>query len=517
MLGHRKLNAEDYVAILKRRRWLILAPVILMPVIAFGITFLIPAQYISQTLVLIEEQKVGDDIVKPVVTTSLDSRLASMREQILSRSRIQPIVERYNLFPSSRLTMDDRVEMTRHAIAVKPIRSEVASRAGLPGFFVTFTANDARTAQQVCGDITSLFISASIKLNEDSAQGTTEFLKGQLEDAKRTLDEQDKKLEEFQSKSGGSLPEQSTPNITMINSLNTQLEAANQELANMRQARAYQESMLSQLSQSTQPTGPSGAPIGQTPTADQEELQKLLALEADLNSRYTPSNPDVISTHRKIAELRKKIAQAPQSATAAPSGPLVARNNDSVSVQQLKAQLHSSEIGIQAKEQQQASIQSQIARYQALVQASPAVAAQYKDLSRGYETAQKFYDDLLAKMNQAQMATSLEHQQQGASFTLMDAANLPDSPTFPNRTLFAVAGLAGGLFIGLVLAGFLEYKDTALRTEQDVWTFTKLPTLAVIGYSGEIEPPSPRPGKLARLRGLVKRKAPEEVLSKAHG
>ena len=517
MLGHRKLTAEDYLAILKRRRWLILVPVILMPVIAIGITFLIPAQYMSQTLVLIEEQKIDSKIVEPIVTTSLDSRLASMREQILSRSRLEPIIAQHNLYPSARFTMDDRIDLTRKAIAIKPIRSEVANRGGLPGFFVTFTASDARTAQQVCADITSLFIGASLKLNDDSAQGTMTFLQGQLDDAKRTLDEQDKKLEEFQTKNGGSLPEQSTPNVSMINSLNTQLEAANQELANLRQARAYQESMLSQAAQNTQPTGPGGAPIAQVPTADQEELQKLLAMEADLNSRYTPSNPDVISTRRKIADLRKKIAQAPQSTAVSPSSPLAARNTDSVSVQQLKAQLRSSEIGIQAKEQQQAAIQGQIARYQGLIQASPAVAAEYKDLSRGYETAQKFYDDLLAKKNQAQMATSLQQQQQGTQFTLMDAANLPDSPTFPNRTLFAAGGFAGGLFIGLVLAGLLEYKDTALRTEQDVWAFTKLPTLAVIAYSGEIEPRIPMPGKLTRLRGLFKRKAPEEVLSKAHG
>ena len=223
----------------------------------------------------------------------------------------------------------------------------------------------------------------------------------------------------------------------------------------------------------------------------------------------------MISTRRKIADLRKKIAQTPQSAAVAPSSPLAVRNNDSQSVQQLRAQLHSSEIGIQAKQKEQAAIQSQIARYQGLIQASPAVAEQYKDLSRGYETAQKFYDDLLAKMNQAQMATSLEHQQQGAQFTLMDSANLPDSPTFPNRTLFAVGGLGAGIFLGLLLAALLEYKDTALRTEQDVWAFTKLPTLAVIAYSGEIEPHTAKPSKLSRLKRLFGRKAPDEALTKA--
>ena len=80
------------------------------------------------------------------------------------------------------------------------------------------------------------------------------------------------------------------------------------------------------------------------------------------------------------------------------------------------------------------------------------------------------------------MATALEHRQEGEQFRVMDPPNLPDAPYYPNRTKFAGAGLAGGLFLGLLLAALLEYRDTALRTELDVWAFTKLPTLAVLSH-----------------------------------
>ena len=93
-----------------------------------------------------------------------------------------------------------------------------------------------------------------------------------------------------------------------------------------------------------------------------------------------------------------------------------------------------------------------------------------------------FYNSLLKKMNESSMATALEQQQQGEQFKVMDAANLPDGPVFPNRLMFAGGGLAGGLFLGLLLAGLLEYRDTSLRNERDVWAFTKLSTLAVISY-----------------------------------
>ena len=123
MLGHRELTMEDYAGILKRRFWLILISAIPLLAVGIGVSYIIPPQYMSQTLVLIEQQKVPEDYVKPVVNEDLDARLASMKEQILSRSRIEPIIERFNLYAGSKATMDDRVEMTQKAIGIKPIPS----------------------------------------------------------------------------------------------------------------------------------------------------------------------------------------------------------------------------------------------------------------------------------------------------------------------------------------------------------------------------------------------------------
>jgi capsular polysaccharide biosynthesis protein len=72
----------------------------------------------------------------------------------------------------------------------------------------------------------------------------------------------------------------------------------------------------------------------------------------------------------------------------------------------------------------------------------------------------------------------------------MDAPNLPDSPTFPNRRLFAAGGLASGLLLGLIITALLEYRDTSMRNERDVWAFTKLPTLAVVSYINKLDRPS---------------------------
>src|ERR1700738_4382773 len=178
MLGHRPLTPEDYGAILKRRWWLLVLPAVILPIIGFAITYIVPPQYISQTLVLVEQQKVPESYVKAVVTEDLSGRLASMKEQITSRSRLQPIIERFNLFANSKLSMDDRIDMTRRNIGITPIQSEIARTNGLPGFFISFKANDPRTAQVVCGEIQSLFVSENLSDRAASAAGTTDFLKG---------------------------------------------------------------------------------------------------------------------------------------------------------------------------------------------------------------------------------------------------------------------------------------------------------------------------------------------------
>ncbi|MBS1800818.1 MAG: lipopolysaccharide biosynthesis protein [Acidobacteria bacterium] len=499
MLGHRALTLDDYLAILKRRGWMIALPAVLLTLIGLGLTYVVPPQYVSQTLVLVEQQKVPEDYVKPVIEEDLTARLASMKEQILSRSRLQPIIERFNLYGTKRMTMDDRIDQVRKDINIKPIHSEMARTGGLPGFFIAFKANDARTAQLVCGEITSLFVSQNLSARAQSAEGTTDFLKGQLADAKRTLDDQDSKLAAFQQKYMGRLPGEEATNMNMMTSLNTQLDAATQQLARMQQDRSYIEAMLAQQSINTPATG--GAAGSSSLSTQQTELQTLLAEESDLTKRYTDDYPDVVAVKRKIKELRAQIAAAP-AAPAAGSVTSAPNRNDSPAVQQLRAQLKAIEQGILQKQHDQANIESQIRMYQGRISSSPLVQEEYKNVTRDYQTAQAFYDDLLKKMNASKMATDLERRQQGENFKVMDEPNLPDSPTFPKRGVFVGAGFAAGFILGLMLVAWREYRDTALRTERDVWAFTKLPTLGVISFTGDLADLKPK-------RGLFRRSKPD--------
>lgn len=485
MLGHRTLTIEDYLAILKRRWMIIAIPALILPVVMLAISYRVPPVYTSQTLVLIEGQKVPDSYVKPIIDQGLDSRLASMKEQILSRSRLEPIIKQYNL-GNAKDDLDNRVDATRAAIDIKPIRSEISGSGGLPGFFISFKASDPHTAQQVCRQITSLFLSENLKARQQSAEGTTEFLQEQLNDAKNNLDAQDAKLAAFQRENLGTLPDDQGGNMNMLSTLNTQLDAANQELTRLAQERSYREALLAQQGQSmaTSPEPGQKAPtktVAAQPTAEQSaELQRLQAELADLQARYTPDYPDVVSTKRKIADLKKEISQN-GTTPAGSTGSSV--RVESPAVVQLRAQINSIDDAIQQKRRDQANVQRQIGLYQSRVESSPLVAAKYKELTRDYQTAMDFYNSLLSKKQNSVMATELEHQQQGEQFRVMDDANLPDEPTSPKRSAFALGGLAAGLALGILIAAFLEYRDKSLRSERDVWAFTKLPTLGIIALS----------------------------------
>jgi polysaccharide chain length determinant protein (PEP-CTERM system associated) len=491
MLGHRELTMQDYTGILKRRFWLILTSAILFLGVGIGLTYIIPPSYVSQTLVLIEQQQVPENYVTPVVTEDLGERLASMREQILSRSRIEPIIQRFNLYAGRDTTMDDRVEMTQKDIGVTPIPSGPSSH-GMPGFYITFKAQDARTAQQVCGEITSLFVSENLNAREQSAEGTTDFLKQQLADAKAKLDDQDAKLAAFEEKYFGALPDQEQGNMNTLQALTTQLDAATQSLGRMQQDVTFLQAMVTQQTHDLESSEP--AATGISVDERKTELKALIEQKRALEALYTPDHPDVVAISRKIADLQAEIAHASAepAPASAPAASTVSRP-DPPQLQQLKAQLRAAQASMANTKQEQARIEQQVRTYESRLQSSPQVEAAYKQLTRDHETALEFYNSLLKKMNESSMATALEQRQQGEQFRVMDPPNLPNAPTFPNPFVFAGGGFTAGLFLGLLLAAWLEYRDTSLRNERDIWAFTKLPTLAVISRIKDLpQPVKPR-------------------------
>jgi uncharacterized protein involved in exopolysaccharide biosynthesis len=386
----------------------------------------------------------------------------------------------------------------------------------MPGFFITFKAQDARTAQQVCGEITSLFVSENLNAREQSAEGTTDFLKQQLADAKRNLDDQDAKLAAFEQKNIGKLPGQTiqigdmslatgSANQSTLQALTSQLDAVTQSLDHLQQNEVFIQALVTQQTHDLESAEPSS---GISTDERRAQLKALIAQRQELETHYTPDYPDVVAISRKIADLQAEIAHVP--AETAPAAPDPNRP-DPPRLMQLKFQLKSVQQAIVNGKQEQARIQQQIRTYEARIEASPLIEEEYKQVTRDHQTALEFYNTLLKKINESTMATALEHRQQGEQFSVMDAANLPDEPSFPNRTVFAGGGLAAGLFLGLLITALLEYRDTSLRNERDVWAFTKLPTLAILSHIDGL----PQPAKEGRRWNPFSR-SPKPVESAGH-
>ena len=241
-------------------------------------------------------------------------------------------------------------------------------------------------------------------------------------------------------------------------------------------------------------------------TLDQQ-LAKDQAQLSELQSKYTETHPDVVRLKNDIEQLKKKIQE--QGASPKVTVKEQKTGPEPPQVQQLRAQLASIEQAIRDKQKDQARIQQQIQTYQARIQLSPLVEEQYKQLTRDHETALEFYNELLKKKNQSEMATDLEKRQQGEQFRVLDPPNLPERPTFPDPILFSAGGLGGGLAIGLGTILLLEFMNRSVRNEKDVLFYLQMTTLATIP---DLEDEDPRgESKASNHVRSKKRLEPEAV------
>jgi len=484
MLGHRELTFEDYLVILRRRLWVIVIPAILAALGTYLFSRTIPNRYTSKSLVMVELPVVAENYVRPVISEQkLNERLGNMREEIYSRTRLAMIIQRLGLFgsESGQPPTERQIAWMLGSIDVGPVRTATEG-SPIPGFHISFTANDPGLAQRVCAEIISTFIEDHLRLREEHAVGTSDFLGTELEEAKRKVDQQDARLADFKRGHLGQLPEQEQTNLNILSGLRSQFDAATQTLNRAYQDKAYSESLLAQQMASWE-----RSKAGSNPLPLEQQLANLQSQLVTLEARYTSNHPDVIKMKNDIAQLKNKIA----AVTAAERNKPTDKNtgqpapDEPPQIVQVRNQIYFLERTIKEKTHEQGTLQEQIRLYQARVQLSPLIEQQYKDLTRDYQTALDFYKDLLGKKKQSEMSSNLEIRQQSEQFRVLDAPDLPERPSYPNRQLFAAGGVGGGLVLGLGIALLLEMRDKSLRTDRDVEFFLKLPALAMVPTVGK--------------------------------
>lgn len=476
MMRNGQLAMSDVKRVL-RRFWWILPTMIVGLAIGGGIVAkMLPKRYTSETRVLISKPIVSEKAVEPIVTSDLNHRLASMQEQILSRSRLEPVIDKFGLYAADRnkVHMEDLVARLRSAIVITPMEPIRGTEdRSLPGFTVGVSFNDPAMAQRICTEITSMFMRQNGEARNIQAGLATSFFASERENAKRNLDEQDAKLAEFKKKYLGALPEEEQSNLSLLSGMNTQLEATTQALSRAQQDKVFNETMLAQAEDSWK-----SRKSGKNPDTLDQQLQALQDQLTSLQGKYTDEHPDVIKTKNEIAEIKKKMDQAKDGGNEDAEAANTAM--EPPAIQQLKAKRRQDEINIADLSKRQAKLQDQIRVLEGRVQLSPVVEQGLKDLTRSYQSALEFYNDLQKKSNNSEMAKDLENQQQSEQFRVLDAPNLPFTPSFPKLAYFAGGGAGFGLVLALALLYLLAASDKGMYSERDVEFCLKTPVLTMI-------------------------------------
>src|ERR1700676_392666 len=477
------LNLQQYADVIRRRHMYFLIPFFLGWLAVWSASWVLPSRYRSSTLILVEQPSMPRDYVTPNVTDDLQTRLQSITQQILSRTRLLRIIDELNLYADSRgrLNPDELVERMRKDIEIELVRDE---RHQITSFNIYYSSHDPQVAQQVTGELTNLFISENLELRQQKSEDTTKFLEQQLETARQALAEQEEKVRLYKDQHLGELPTQLASNLQILTGLQSQLQNEEDGLNADRQQNAYLQSMLEQsrASQRTSRSG-NGTPVGIP--ALEEELDKLRAQLTDLTSRYTDRHPDVLKLQEQIAKTEKIREQAVANLKAGASGtrasaPGDVDSRDGAATIQLQGQLKANQIDIADKEHEIAALKAKIDDYQGRLNQEPVREQQFADLTRGYEQSKANYDDLLKKKNSSQMATSMELLQQGEHFQMIDPPSLPLKPDFPNRLKFCAIGLGIGIALGAALAGGTEFFDDRLYDEKALKEMLPIPVISDI-------------------------------------
>jgi uncharacterized protein involved in exopolysaccharide biosynthesis len=187
----------------------------------------------------------------------------------------------------------------------------------------------------------------------------------------------------------------------------------------------------------------------------------------------------VVKTKGQIEALQRQLDLA-RATLPEPASSASVSVPESPELAQLRASVQAIDESIKSKRAEQARLEEQIGAFQARIQLSPVVEEQFKGLTRDYESALQFYNELLTKKTQSEMVRDLEQRREGEQFRVMDAPSLPSKPSSPDRQQFALAGLASGFALGALFSVILEMKERFIRTEKDVETHIGIPVLAVI-------------------------------------
>ncbi len=499
----RQRTAGEFIKMLKRRKWLILLPVITMTAAVGYVVYKLPSVYESRTLLTVKSPTISEKVVQSLTDEDLTQRLQTIKQEVLSRSSLEPMVVKYKLFQLERdagMDMALIVEKMYKNIVVEIEKSEDDRKTA--GFTITYRDRSPEAARNVTGELASKFVNAQINASTQTAEVTREFLDNQVNQAKTALDGYEKQRLDIMTQNVDTLPDSSQGLIAQLSGLRQREDTIAKEKEGLMVRKGQLSDSIRALNsqariiedfgeKETQDAASKAARIEDSPAYVQ-----LVSKRAELSSKLDnlkltlkEKHPDVIKAQNDVSKINDEIESLKKStdtrvkdATSASSRKAdLQKQNLEIERQKAESEIAQIDQQMQYKDQELQQNTAQIAGFESKLNQIPNVKVALESINNQYQSAKTTYDDLLKKRNEASLGYDRASNAQGETIGVQDPANLPTSPVAPKRAVLTALGAAIGLGLGLFLAAVFELpRVLKIQNIQDAKHYSGLPVLASV-------------------------------------
>lgn len=447
--------ARNPIGVLKRRWLWMLLCLILGLGATVGLVATRTPTYLAQTTILVSSQAIPEEFVRTTVLEDSLSHINAIVGQVVSRQNLKELVEKYGLFAALReeLPLATVIDIMRASIEIYPQQTLADSRGGPSSqvFVIAFEYQDPEIAADVANDLASFFTAANIEMRNRQAQLTTEFLRRELQRAEKELRDHEHRITRFMQENRGGLPGELDANLARLERLQSQ----RQSLATRADA---SEGRLMLLKGQPEPEDESG-PTPRTLLGDlRARLEEQLVI-------LTEEHPNVIALKRRIERLEADVANEDGAPEPRPS--------------ELSLQIAAERKQLESLRQQQVAVEKEIAELDAQVDQTPMRREEFSALEQRATVLRENYLGFLRKVQEAELAQSLESAQQGARISVLDRATPPDAQRHARWKLLAVGGVASiALTVGLAI--LLELLDAVVVSPKQLEAITDKPLLGSV-------------------------------------
>jgi len=453
---------DPMLEVIGRRKWLALVVFTAVFGSIATLAFSLPDLYRATATVLVEQQRVSEVFVTPTVTSEIETRIQVIQQQVMSRARLTELISRFDLYPELRRkapleVLINRMRRDIRGPELKGIDQPLSGRHATVAFAISYSGRDPQTVATVANALASLYVDENSNIRKGQAAQTAAFLKGQLDQAKAELDEQDRRASAYKLSHIGELPQQVEANLASLERLNTQLRLNGE---NQIRAMDRRERFEKQLADAQAGTAPA---TGAAPATRADQLAKLRQELNEARSHFTDAYPTVIRLQTEVATLERELERHPaESPAATPSPDATPRIRQSIA---------DVDDELKALKSEETALRQAISGYEQRIDIVPKREEEYQALSRDFGTTKERYDTLLKRFEEAQLAESLEQGKQMERFRILDAAIPPRDPAAPHRQrMLLMAFIAAiGLTVGAVIGA--EKINTAFHDIDDLRAF----------------------------------------------